>query len=632
MTPSLIALAGPMHGEVLQLLDTGLTFGRDASNDLHPADLSLSRRHCAFMVDDDRVTITDLDSMNGTFVNGVPVKAKALEHGDQVKIGESVFLFLQRETAPAVFTATTNEPVALATATVQLKREDVLYLQSEQMLDVFPPALRQAHTLERLLCFSRAVALATNADAVYRALFDGLLDLIPAEHVAILWSDVGEPDLEAARQRSRRGDPPLPVSRTIVGRVLADGVALLSGDAAQDDRLREAQSVVTTGTQSVLCAPIMRSGRPEGVLYLTSGGSAEFGTQHLHLVTAVGGVAALAFGNVRQIEMLERDLSALRAELEIDRSLVGESAVMRDVYGLITKAARADSTVLIVGDSGTGKELAARDIHRHSPRARKPFVVINVSELAEPLLESELFGHEKGAFTGAIAQKKGKLELAEGGTIFLDEIGELASSVQVKLLRVLQEREFTRVGSTRPIRIDVRFIAATNRNLEAAVKSGAFRQDLFYRLNVVTLRMPPLRERPEDIPLLAAMFVKHSAERCKRHVVGVSPEARAYLTRYTWPGNVRELQNAIERAVVLGCADRITPEDLPETVLEAGDLRGEGPTNYHEALQAAKKRIVLEALERAGGQHAEAAKELGIHPNNLHRLIRHLRLRNISTK
>ena len=294
---------------------------------------------------------------------------------------------------------------------------------------------------------------------------------------------------------------------------------------------------------------------------------------------------------------------------------------------LIGKAARSDSTVLIVGESGSGKELAARDIHRNSPRARAPFIAINASELAETLLESELFGHEKGAFTGAIAQKKGKLELAEGGTIFLDEIGDLSSGVQVKLLRVLQEREFTRVGGTRPIKIDVRFIAATNKDLDTAVKSGAFRQDLFYRLNVVTLRMPPLRDRPDDIPLLATLFVKRYAAKCKRHIIGITAEARACLMRYSWPGNVRELENAIERAVVLGSTDRIAPEDLPESVLEESAQAGEAATNYHEALQAAKKRIVVEALERVGGQHNEAARLLGLHPNNLHRLIRTLGIR-----
>ena len=628
MAPSLIALAGPMHGEVVPLPHTGLTFGRDPSNDQHPADLSLSRRHCSLTLEDDRVTIVDLDSMNGTFVNGLPVQTRVLEHGDQVKIGESVFLFMQRDTAQAGTTSNPSELFAWPTA--QLKREDVLYLQSEQMLDVFPAALRQAHMLEPLLRFSRAVALATTADAVYGALFDGLFDLVPASHAAILWSGEGEPDFEAARHKSRHGDARLPISRTIVGQVFAEGIAVLSNSIAQDDRFHAALSVVTSGTQSVLCVPLLSAGCAEGVLYLASGGPDEFDQHHLQLVTAVGGVAALAFRNVRHIEMLEGDARALRAELDLDRRLVGESVAMQSVYGVIAKAARTDSTVLIVGESGTGKELAARDIHRNSPRARQPFIAINASELAEPLLESELFGHEKGAFTGAIAQKKGKLELAEGGTIFLDEIGDLPAAVQVKLLRVLQEREFTRVGGTRLIRIDVRFIAATNKNLDAAVKSGNFRQDLFYRLNVVTLRMPPLREHPEDIPLLGAMFVKRFAEHCKRHIIGVSREARASLTRYTWPGNVRELQNAIERAVVLGCTDRITPEDLPETVLEANGNAGEGPTNYHDALQTAKKRIVLEALERADGVYTAAANELGIHPNNLHRLIRHLGLRNTS--
>ena len=221
--------------------------------------------------------------------------------------------------------------------------------------------------------------------------------------------------------------------------------------------------------------------------------------------------------------------------------------------------------MLIGGESGTGKELVARAIHRNSPRANKPFVAINCAAIPEGLLESELFGHEKGAFTGASAQKKGRLEMADGGVVFLDEIGELAPALQVKLLRVLQEREFERVGGSRPISVDIRLIAATNKDLEAAVKARTFREDLYYRLNVVSLECPPLRDRREDIPVLAEYFVAKFAAKCKVKAKRISPEAMAGLVNYDWPGNVRELENAIERALVLGVSEMIEPEDLPES-------------------------------------------------------------------
>jgi Nif-specific regulatory protein len=290
--------------------------------------------------------------------------------------------------------------------------------------------------------------------------------------------------------------------------------------------------------------------------------------------------------------------------------------------------APTDSTVLISGESGTGKELAARAIHRNSKRAGKPFMAVNCAALNESLLESELFGHEKGAFTGAVSQKKGRLEVADHGTVFLDEVGELSPALQVKLLRVLQEREFERVGGTNSIKVDIRLIAATNKNLEEAIETGEFRQDLFYRLNVVSFEMPALRDRREDIPLLSSYFADKNGVKCNRRLTGISAEARACLSAYDWPGNVRELENAIERAVVLGSTNLILPEDLPEAVLER-DLLSDTSTalKYHEAVTHTKRQIILDAVTQAKGNYTEAAKLLGVHPNYLHRLIRNLNLR-----
>jgi two-component system, NtrC family, response regulator HydG len=282
---------------------------------------------------------------------------------------------------------------------------------------------------------------------------------------------------------------------------------------------------------------------------------------------------------------------------------------------------------MLSGESGTGKELAARAIHQNSKRANKPFMAVNCAALAESLLESELFGHEKGSFTGALAQKKGRLEIADGGTVFLDEIGELSPALQVKLLRVLQEREFERVGGTRTIKVDIRVVTATNKDLETAVNDGSFRQDLYYRLNVVSLEMPPLRDRQEDIPLLANYFAAKYSEKCNRRVTGISTEAQARLRNYDWPGNVRELENAIERAVVLGTTEHILLEDLPDSVLESESHAAAPATKYHDAVAQTKKQIILNAMQQAKGSYTEAAKLLGVHPNYLHRLIRNLNLK-----
>jgi Nif-specific regulatory protein len=342
---------------------------------------------------------------------------------------------------------------------------------------------------------------------------------------------------------------------------------------------------------------------------------------------------------------LSNETKRLQDELNFDRAMIGESAPMKEVRAFIAKVAPTESTVLIRGESGTGKEMVARAIHLNSPRAKLPFIAINCAALPENLIESELFGHEKGAFTGAIAQKKGKFEFADGGTVFLDEIGELAPKLQVKLLRVLQENEFERVGGLRPIKLNARLIAATNKDLEAAIQSREFREDLFFRLNVLPLTMPPLRLRREDIPLLADYFVTKYAAKCQRRIKGVTAAARSCLERYDWPGNVRELESAIQRAVVMAATEFITPEDLPDDVLEseAADADASAtpapdvqkairavmaPTpKYHDAVREAKKQVIINAIEQASGNYVEAARLLGLHPNNLYRLIRNLNLK-----
>jgi DNA-binding NtrC family response regulator len=305
-------------------------------------------------------------------------------------------------------------------------------------------------------------------------------------------------------------------------------------------------------------------------------------------------------------------------------SIIGKSAAMQQVFKNIVKVAKSQATVLIRGESGTGKELVARAIHYNSPRANGPMVEISCAAFPETLLESELFGYEKGAFTGANSRKKGRFEIANGGTIFLDEIGDISASVQTKLLRVLQEREISRLGSTESIKVDVRVITATNRDLEQAMKDGQFREDLYYRLNVIPIFLPPLRERREDVPLLVDHFIKRHCKLNNKPLIGISGEALELCENYDWPGNVRELENAIENAIVLGEGNILLPEHFPVTLsmrkptapissrtIDDFILPAAG-TTYREQMEAAEKLVLEDAIRRAGGNKSEAAKQLGI--------------------
>ncbi|MFQ5507317.1 MAG: sigma-54 interaction domain-containing protein, partial [Planctomycetota bacterium] len=284
------------------------------------------------------------------------------------------------------------------------------------------------------------------------------------------------------------------------------------------------------------------------------------------------------------------------------------------------KAANSQATILLLGESGTGKEVLARQIHAWSPVSDGALVAVNCAALSETLLESELFGHEKGAFTGALARKKGRIELAHGGSLFLDEIGDVSEAFQAKLLRVLEERSFERVGGAQTIEVDVRLIAATNRDLAARVAEGAFRQDLYYRLNVIAIPLPPLRERPDDIPALAGHFAEVMARESTRPGLSISPEAMAVLRGHAWPGNIRELRNAIERAIVLADGDELTPEDLPPDLVAVSSARPS--SGFHEQVEAWRRKLLEEALLSCNGNRTRAAEKLGLQRTYLARLIR----------
>lgn len=613
MSPRLAAISGKLKGAIFALHEELLIIGRETAANLCIADASVSRRHAKIEKSDNGFEVTDLESLNGTFVNDVPIKNRLLEHGDRVRIGDSQFLFLTHEGDATSRSSDVklDEAHVVSGSTVQIRFDDAIY--------------QMTRDLSALMKISTAINSIRGLDNLLQRLLELLFEVVPAQRGAVLLTGEGsfETTLVFGLDRADGKDAAVHVSRTIVQQVLRDGVALLANDAPAETRL-VSDSLIAARTHSVLCVPLILFDHKLGVLYLDSTQPRDqFNRDHLQLVTAIAGIAAVAIENARQFEWLENENERLLADVNIEHNMVGESAAMQRVYHFISKVAPTDATVLISGESGTGKELAARAIHRNSKRSQKPFMAVNCAALNESLLESELFGHEKGSFTGAFAQKKGRLEIAHGGTIFLDEIGELTAPLQVKLLRVLQEREFERVGGTVTINVDLRVIAATNKNLEEAIEAGQFRQDLYYRVNVVSLEMPALRDHRDDIMLLANYFADKYGARCNRKLRGFSPEARNCLIAYNWPGNVRELENTIERAIVLGTTEWILPEDLPESVLETKMTDG-SLTTYHDAVVQNKKQIILRALEAAQQNRTEAARLLGIHPNYLQRLIRNL--------
>jgi two-component system, NtrC family, response regulator HydG len=472
--------------------------------------------------------------------------------------------------------------------------------------------------VDALMKISTAIQSTCELAAIEEQLLGIIAEEVPADRCALLLLDPNNQQQVASLCGwDARSDVSRPVefSRNIIDQVLQDKMPAVFNDLGGQ-------------ITAALAVPLVVFQQTRGVIYLDSTDpGARFCPEHLEWVKAVGGIAAMVLENARRIERLEGENRRLQAEIDLDRDMVGSSAALEGVRKFVARVAPSDATVLICGESGTGKELVARSMHRHSGRADKPFVAINCAAITGTLLESELFGHEKGAFTGAVSQQKGKLEVANGGTVFLDEIGELAAGLQAKLLRVLQEREFERVGGTQSVRVDIRVIAATNRDLKSAIQDKSFRQDLYYRLNVVSVTVPPLRRRREDIPLLATYFAANHARKARRKVNGIAEPALEYLMRYDWPGNVRELENAIERAVVLGTGDMLLPEDLPEDVLETEPGAASDTTGYHSGVRESKKQLIAKAVAQANGNFTEAAKLLGVHPNYLHRLVRNLNLR-----
>jgi Nif-specific regulatory protein len=403
----------------------------------------------------------------------------------------------------------------------------------------------------------------------------------------------------------------LAASSSVVKKVLASGESVLTVDAATDERFEASSSIVAQKILSIICIPLKAQDLVRGALYLDSAKTrGKFTDDSLQFLTVFGSLATIALDNAQSYERLRVENNRLRVEAEsawLFEGVVGQSKEWLAVLDLVRRVIDVDVSVLITGETGTGKELIARNIHAHSGRMSKPFVAVNCSAIPEHLLESELFGYRKGAFTDATSDRIGLIEYANGGTLLLDEIGTLAPQLQSKLLRVLQEREIRRVGDVENRKVDVRILAATNRNLQEEVQKGLFREDLFFRLNVVEIHLPPLRQRTGDIPLLANEFLKKAAANYKRTVRSINSRAMQLLLAHPWHGNVRELQNVLERAVVLCEGEEVQEQDLQLQHVRESDLLESGLT-----LEEFERKLVERTLKEMKGNRTQTAETLGV--------------------
>ena len=399
------------------------------------------------------------------------------------------------------------------------------------------------------------------------------------------------------------------LSSSVVNQVLKTGNPVLTMDAQADQRFSGAESVMFHNIRSVICIPFIWGNELIGAIYMDSrSGEGKFDEDSLKFLQAFSKQAAIAIENARLFESLKSENKQLKKQISLSDNfpeIVGRSPAIVKIFEIIRDVADTTASVLIEGESGTGKELVARAIHTNSDRKNKLFIPIFCGSLAENILESELFGHKKGAFTGAVENKAGLFEEADGGTLFLDEIAEINKNIQTKLLRVLQEGEIKRVGETQIRKVEVRILSATNKNLLDEVKKGNFREDLYYRLNVINIKMPPLRERKEDIPLLAEHFLKKFTEKNKKNIDGFSKEALDYLMTYHWAGNIRELENTIERAVILSKGKLIQPENF--SMIEPKPEIPVGKT-----LEEIEKSVVLTTLDKNDNNRTKTAEVLGV--------------------
>ena len=630
----LVARRDDGFGDVYPLhTGTRYTLGRAPTNRVVLRDDLCSREHAEVFSVEGGWHVRDLGSLNGTHLNGEQLRTdRPLRPTDVVRVGRTHLMFVEEmgqlpdmpkaPPRPAEkgdgleirkrLGQTRYQPAPAGEQEPETVRLDARAAPQQALGVLYRLALDMADAADRAALCTLA------ADAVFRA--------TPAEVAAILaLKDARE--LELLVHRVRGGGPATyhKVSQFVSSEVLSSKQAVLAENVAAHQVFANRDSIAELKVASLICAPIVYEEQVLGLLHLYRTSShAPLNGDDLEFTLAIARQLGTVWHRLARAVTLSAENRSLRDQLRLESEIVGTSAPLLKIESQILRVGETRATVLVRGESGSGKELVARAIHRHSPRKDGPFICLNCAALTETLLESELFGHEKGAFTGATERMVGKFEAADNGTIFLDEIGEMALSTQAKFLRVLEGHPFERVGGNVAIKVDVRVVAATNRPLEEAVRAGTFRRDLFYRLQVVQLDVPPLRDRLDDVPVLADHFLKKFVRETGRKIKGFTPAAVEKLQTYRWPGNVRELRNVVERAVALGGGAQIDAADIWLSELDVGApvVGAAGAVYKPESLDDVEKRQILETLKFTDWNKSRAAEILGIERSTLDRKIK----------
>lgn len=573
------------------------TIGRALGNDISVRDASVLNHHAQIVFNGRDFQLEEVERSAAISINGKKKRRARLVNGDRLSLGEAQFAF-------SMFT----EPVASTRAPEDVESSEIA-------------GFRRLHE------FSERLMSSESLDHLLETLLDSVLELTGAARGLVLMVDSSSSDPGRFEVRARRNvnthdltqASDEGVSDSIVRQVVESRRPVIVSDALTDTTFSHSDSVIALKLSSVMCAPLLSRGDVIGALYVANDEiKSLFERRQLDVLTVFAGQASLLLTNAMLVTALRADNQKLESELVDKRfgEIIGSCASMLEVFRKLQKVAATDISVLISGETGTGKELIAREIHRRSDRRDGNFVTVNCGAIPENLMESEMFGHVKGAFTGAVASRAGRFQTADGGTLFLDEVGELTPQLQVKLLRALQERMITRVGDNRPEKVDIRVVAATNRNLEEMIQEGTFREDLYYRLNVVNLWLPPLRERGDDVFIIAKALLSKYADELASPVKGFSPSALNAVKRYTWPGNIRQLENRIKKALVLCDKTLLSADDL-----DLGEDSAEPLLPLERAKEEFQRNYVLSALERNNGNRTQTARDLGVDPRTIFRYL-----------
>jgi transcriptional regulator with GAF, ATPase, and Fis domain len=590
--PQLRITTAGMSPKVYRLWKPITSLGRSPDNDVVLADPLLDETHAQIHFDGRDFTIQCLDRAAEFQVGGKKRRKHRLVDADTLVVGQTTLEFLTRDDAPAT-KADGGE--------VERQRAE---LGAYRQLFEFSLALLEDYELPRLL----------------EHLMDAVISVTSADKGFLILMEDGRPVVKVARnvRQENLADAVERLSDSILEKVVQTRKPLIISDALKDAEFANSMSVLNLKLSSVMCVPLLERSNLLGVLYVGNDRIAHlFRESNLEVLIIFAAQASLLVRNALLVSELQLDNRLLSERIEQMRlgEIIGSSAPMQEVYRKIQRVATTDVSVLVTGETGTGKELVAREIHNRSSRAKGPFITINCGAIPENLLESELFGHVRGAFTGAVATKIGKFQAASGGTLFLDEIGEMPLALQVKILRALQERVVMKVGDTRTESVDIRIIAATNRVLEQEIKAGRFREDLFYRLNVVGLHLPPLRERGEDIVVLAKYLLARFAEQYETATAkGLGPGAIVALRKHAWPGNIRELENRLKKAVILCDNALLGPADLGLSESEIPPIMP-----LAEAREQWQRDYIHHVLELNGGNRTKTARDLGVDPRTIFR-------------